>query len=89
MSKFDKTADPEININQIQPPLKKLKFKLKSKWNPPAPNILEHMVLLNLKEVADSYPKINCRSNLTGPEKLALLSLLKNDNIVIKKAGKG
>ena len=87
--------DPKYTISTndtIQnKPFENQKFKNPSKWNPPAPAIVEHMTMLNESHISSqNHPRSHkVRRNITQAEATAKLNLFKNDTIVIKKADKG
>ena len=65
------------------------KLKNPSRWNPPAPAILEHMALLTLEETQNTPCTKPRRSNLSSAERQAKFTLANDSSIVIKKADKG
>ena len=76
----------------IAPPFSHQKFKNPSSWNPTCPLIVEHMSLLNEEQLlCDSLPSPASpkKFNLTQAERCAKVSLMKNTDIIIKKADKG
>ena len=76
----------------IAPQFSNQKFKNPSTWNPTCPLIVEHMSLLNEEQLVCNSPTQTStpkKFNLTQAERRAKVSLMKNNNIVIKKAVKG
>ena len=65
------------------------KFKNPSRWNPPAPAILEHMALLTLEETQNTPCTKPRRRNLSSAERQAKFALANDSSIIIKKADKG
>ena len=86
------TGNPPDTMPMDKPelPFSNPKFRNPSKWNPPAPLIVEHMALLNQEHIVNTkFPRKNSKFNLTKDEHSAKHSLARNKNIVIKKADKG
>ena len=81
---------PTQQINQFAgAPYAHSKFKNPSRWNPPAPAIVEHMSLLTMEEAQTSQSTNPRKSNLSSAERTAKSTLANDPNIVIKKADKG
>ena len=91
---FDLTRNftqPQYHTPPTNLPFKHQKFKNPSKWNPPGPHALEHVALLNERDIIESSHTLppNRRSNLSKTEFIAKRTLSNNRNIIIKKADKG
>ena len=65
------------------------KLKLPSKFNPPKPNMLEHIQEILTDRILNHNPNRNRPRNITNSEYKIIENLKENNSIVIKKADKG
>ena len=65
------------------------KLKLPSKFNPPKPNMLEHIQEILTDRILNHNPIRNRPRNITNSEYKIIENLKENNSIVIKKADKG
>ena len=65
------------------------KLKLPSKFNPPKPNMLEHIQEILTDRILNHNPNRNRPRNMTNSEYKIIENLKENNSIVIKKADKG
>ena len=65
------------------------KLKLPSKFNPPKPNMLEHIQEILTDRILNHNPNRNRPRNITNAEYKIIENLKENNSIVIKKADKG
>ena len=86
---FDENNSQEkIELNSTDG-LKHEKLKLPSKFNPPKPNMLEHIQEILTDRILNHNPNRNRPRNMTNSEYNIIEHLKENNSIVIKKADKG
>ena len=81
-------SQEEIEINSTDG-FKHKNLKLPSKFNPPKPNMLEHIQEILTDRILTHNPNRNRPRNLTNKQYQLLEELQNNNSIVIKKADKG
>ena len=81
-------SQEEIEINSTDG-FKHKNLKLPSKFNPPKPNMLEHIQEILTDRILTHNPNRNRPRNLTNKQYQSLEELQNNNSIVIKKADKG